>query len=142
MMLNFFLKRINKKEKGFTLVELIIVMAVIGVLAAVVAPKGLQMIDKSKQTKAIANIKAVKTAAILYYSETGTAATTDANINGYLDNPILGTGAIDGYEYAISSGDLEVTCPTTEDEAKIASTFGINDTTTTDKKVTISLSAS
>ena len=42
------MKKIRKSNKGFTLVELIIVVAIIAVLSAVVAPQYLRYVEKSK----------------------------------------------------------------------------------------------
>ncbi|MCJ7458066.1 MAG: prepilin-type N-terminal cleavage/methylation domain-containing protein, partial [candidate division Zixibacteria bacterium] len=42
----------NRKEKGFTLIELMIVVVIIAILAALAIPKFMQATTKSKQTEA------------------------------------------------------------------------------------------
>lgn len=42
----------DRKEKGFTLIELMIVVVIIGILAALAIPKFMQATTKSKQTEA------------------------------------------------------------------------------------------
>ncbi len=59
------------REKGFTLIELLVVIAIIGVLAAIIAPNAFTAIEKSKIAKVEADIKAIKTGALLCYGDTG-----------------------------------------------------------------------
>lgn len=61
-----------KKQKGFTLVELLIVTAIIAVLATIVTPAALGAIEKSKATAALADIRAYQTATLTYYVSEGT----------------------------------------------------------------------
>lgn len=49
----------NSKAKGFTLIELIVVMAIIGVLAAILVPSMIGYLNDSKYSKANANAKQV-----------------------------------------------------------------------------------
>ena len=64
----------NKKlsnQKGFTLVELLVVIAIIGILAAIIAPNAFRAIEKSKVAAAISDYKAIRTAVLNHYADTG-----------------------------------------------------------------------
>lgn len=65
------MKKTMKKQRGFTLVELLIVTAIIAVLATIVTPAALSAIEKSKATAALADIRAYQTATLTYYVSEG-----------------------------------------------------------------------
>ena len=58
-----------RNRKGFTLIELMIVVAIIGILAAIAIPNFLKFQAKSKPSEAKTNLKAVYTAQSAFYSE-------------------------------------------------------------------------
>ncbi len=78
----------NKKRDGFTLIELLVVIAIIGILAAIIVPNAFKAIEKAKISRIIADIKNIKTAGYLYYSDTGDwpKAGTDSYDPGTGDN--------------------------------------------------------
>ena len=76
---------IRKSKKGFTLIELMIVVAIIGILAAIAIPNFLRFQLKSKSSEGKVNIAAIRTAEESYLAEFGqyvTAAAEPAAIPG------------------------------------------------------------
>ncbi len=58
-----------RSKKGFTLIELMIVVAIIGILAAIAIPNFLRFQAKSKQSEAKTNLGGIFTAEVSYFSE-------------------------------------------------------------------------
>src|ERR1051326_4940909 len=75
---------IRLKSKGFTLIELMIVVAIIGILAAIAIPRFAQMLEKSREGATKGNLGSIKSAASIYYGDTqGIWPTTLNSFSGY-----------------------------------------------------------
>lgn len=64
--------KLRKKSKGFTLIELMIVVAIIGILAAIAIPNFLRYQAKTKQSEAKGNLGAIFTSEVAYFGEEDT----------------------------------------------------------------------
>lgn len=88
----------KQMQKGFTLIELMIVVAIIGVLSAFAIPAYQDYVAKSAVTSASGTIKSLLTNADLY-SQNNTTATSDiGKLGGAASMSTLGeiTGTIEG----------------------------------------------
>ena len=65
-----------KAKKGFTLIELMIVVAIIGILAAIAIPDFLKFQAKAKQSEAKTNLGAIFTTQVSYFGETSSFSNT------------------------------------------------------------------
>ena len=63
-----------KNKKGFTLIELMIVVAIIGILAAIAIPDFLKFQAKAKQSESKTNLGAIFTTQVAYFGEANTYA--------------------------------------------------------------------
>lgn len=63
--------KLTKNNKGFSLVELIVVIAIMAVLVGVLAPQFIKYVEKSRVSTDIQNVEEVKTAIQTYAAENG-----------------------------------------------------------------------
>jgi type IV pilus assembly protein PilA len=71
----------RKVRKGFTLVELAVVVVIIGVLAAFGVPRFLQSVERSKASEAFAYLSSVRSAQERYQARQGTYTDVLANLD-------------------------------------------------------------
>jgi len=82
------IKKIRKKDAGFTIVELLVVIAIIAILAGIVMVNVTSYIDRGKDAAAVGNLSTLLTVGAVWYdSSTGGNGTYDGFITG------AGTGA-------------------------------------------------
>ncbi len=70
----------RKKQEGFTLIEIMVVILILGLLATLVVQSLRGATDKAKRTKAMADIAELKTALDRYYIDMGSYPTSDQGL--------------------------------------------------------------
>jgi len=79
-----------KNNKGFTLIELMVVVLILGILAAIIAPRIIGRTDDARVTEAKVQIKNLETALKLYKLDTGTYPTTEQGLDALIEKPATG----------------------------------------------------
>lgn len=79
-----------RNQDGFTLIEIMVVIMIIGLLALMVVPRLRGVADRAKTTKAQADIQELKQALDRYYLDNGSYPTTDQGLNALVTPPTTG----------------------------------------------------
>jgi type IV pilus assembly protein PilA len=88
-----------KKNKGFTLIELMIVVAIIAILAAIAIPNFLKFVAKTKRSEAKYNLEAIYKAQTSYFGEYDTYSSSFVTIRWRPDGTIYYYTFCNGAEY-------------------------------------------
>ncbi len=80
-------------EAGFSLIEIMVVVFIMGLLVTLVAPRILGRTDDARATKAAADIRSVEQALSLYKLDNGTFPTTDQGLEALVLQPSSGPAA-------------------------------------------------
>lgn len=74
-------------QSGFTLIEVMVVVVILSILAAVVVPKIMDNPDKARATKASQDIRAIESALNLYRLDNFQYPTTDQGLQALVEKP-------------------------------------------------------
>ena len=113
-MMNRIMHCMKKKRKGFMLLELLLVIAIVGILAAVAIPHFTGMTDEAKVARIQADLSTIGSAAEMYYVRNGTYPSAVADLvssegkEGFFrSDPVPPAKDV---SYAINKKTGEVTC--------------------------------
>jgi general secretion pathway protein G len=76
-----------KRNRGFTLIEVLVVVAILGILAAIVVPRIMDRPDEAKRVAARADIGAIVQALKLYRLDNGFYPSTDQGLGALVQRP-------------------------------------------------------
>ena len=77
----------GRRERGFTLIEIMVVVVIIGLLAAIVAPNLIGNIDRAAVTRARADIRTIDNALNLYRLDNFRYPSSDEGLEALVANP-------------------------------------------------------
>jgi len=110
--MNIGLVRYVKKNKGFSLIELMIVVLVIGIIAALSVPNLAKSKMAAHESSAISAIRTLVTAQITFATRSGPGdfAPDLATLQGAnLIDSVLGSGTAEAYSFALSGSGVQYT---------------------------------
>lgn len=81
------MKRAHRSQSGFTLIEIMVVVIIIGLLAAVVVPQIFGRVDDARIAKAKQDIAAMETALTLFKLDNFRYPTTEQGLNALVQKP-------------------------------------------------------
>lgn len=77
-------------DRGFTLIEIMVVVVILGILAALIAPKIIGRADDAKVTEVRVQIKNLETGLKLYRLDSGSYPSTDQGLIALVEKPTTG----------------------------------------------------
>lgn len=77
-------------EYGFTLIEIMVVIVILGLLAAIIAPRIIGRVDEAKVTEAKVQISSMETALKLYRLDNGRYPSTEQGLEALITKPTTG----------------------------------------------------
>ncbi|MCD4689524.1 MAG: type II secretion system major pseudopilin GspG [Desulfuromonadaceae bacterium] len=81
---------IDKNQRGFTLIEILVVVTILGILAAIVVPRILERPEQARRTKATVDIKGIEESLGLFKLDNGFYPATEQGLQALVVKPQTG----------------------------------------------------
>ncbi len=92
-----------QKDQGFSLVELLIVVGIIGVIAALTIPNFISTKQVARSSSALTSLRVIYSGEISYHSAKGSYQSLETlGANGFISDPSLRSGRKEGYDFALN----------------------------------------
>ncbi len=82
---------LRRRDRGFTLIELMVVIVILGILAGLVLPRFMGRTEEAKRTKARLQIENLESALKLYKLDNGAYPSTEQGLDALVKKPSSGT---------------------------------------------------
>ena len=86
-------------QKGFSLIEIMVVVVILGILASIVVPKIISRPDEARVVKAKQDVLAIQSALDLYKLDNGLYPSTDQGLQALVEKPSIEPLARDWKQY-------------------------------------------
>ncbi len=80
----------KRNEKGFTLIELMVVIVILGILAGLIVPRIMGRPEEARRTKARIQVESLDTALKLYKLDNGEYPSTEQGLQALVQAPTVG----------------------------------------------------
>ena len=90
--------KLLKGKKGFTLIELVVVIAILGILAGIAIPRFLDATATARGSKIVADMRTIDSAIVIYNAKTGKMV---ADVTTAVGAPELLSDSTDGSKYKL-----------------------------------------
>ena len=134
-MLNKLLNLRNRKKKGFTLIELIVVLVIMAILAAAAIPTVMGYIDNSRRASYLANMRAILQAAETTLTEARDNGKVIENGDAAIDDKTTPTKFIDAVKAKLPNDLKKLTVNAADPTLKDNYNINIQKVNGTDTKV-------
>ena len=84
------MRRYKVNDRGFTLIELMVVIVILGILAGLIVPRIMGRPEEARRTKAQIQMESIETALQLYKLDNGVYPTTEQGLQSLVEAPTVG----------------------------------------------------